>query len=106
MKTQQNTLPKVVSALTARTQLGQILRRVKSSKERFLIGKNGEPQAVVMGIDDYIDIVAPAPDWLKDIWAEAKKNGTDKLTMREIDREIAKVRSAASKRATRSSSGL
>jgi prevent-host-death family protein len=97
MKTQRNTLPKVVSALTARTQLGQILRRVKSSRERFLIGKNGEPQAVVMGIDDYVDIVAPAPDWLKDIWAEAKKNGTDKLTIREIDREIAAVRSAASR---------
>ena len=104
MKTQQNTLPKVVSALTARTQLGQILRRVKSSKERFLIGKNGEPQAVVMGIDDYIDIVAPAPDWLKDIWAEAKKNGTDKLTMREIDREIAEVRSAASQRKSKKAS--
>jgi prevent-host-death family protein len=104
MKTQQNTLPKVVSAVTARTQLGQILRRVKSSKERFLIGKNGEPQAVVMGIDDYIDIVAPAPDWLKDIWAEAKKNGTDKLTMREIDREIAEVRSAASQRKSKKAS--
>ena len=104
MKTQQNTLPKVVSAVTARTQLGQILRRVKSSKERFLIGKNGEPQAVVMGIDDYIDIVAPAPDWLKDIWAEAKKNGTDKLTMREIDREIAEVRSAASRRKAKKAS--
>ena len=104
MKTQQNTLPKVVSALTARTQLGQILRRVKSSKERFLIVKNGEPQAVVMGIDDYIDTVAPAPDWLKDIWAEAKKNGTDKLTMREIDREIAEVRSAASQRKSKKAS--
>ena len=104
MKTQQNTLPKVVSALTARTQLGQILRRVKSSKERFLIVKNGEPQAVVMGIDDYIDTVAPAPAWLKDIWAEAKKNGTDKLTMREIDREIAEVRSAASQRKSKKAS--
>ena len=51
-----------------------------------------------MGIDDYIDTVAPAPDWLKSAWATSQKNGTDKLTMREIDREIAEVRSAASRR--------
>jgi prevent-host-death family protein len=96
MKTQANTLPKVVSALTARTQLGQILKRVKTKNERFIIGRRGQPQAVVMSIEDYVDTVAPAPDWLKSAWAEAKKNGTDKLTMRDIDREIAEVRNAAS----------
>ena len=101
MKTQQNTLPKVVSALTARTQLGQILRRVKSSKERFLIGRNGEPQAVVMGIDDYIDTVAPAPHWLKSAWATSQKNGTDKLTMREIDAIVAEDRAKVAKKSTR-----
>jgi prevent-host-death family protein len=104
MKTQQNTLPKVVSALTARTQLGQILRRVKSNKERFLIGRNGEPQAIIMSIEDYVDTVAPAPDWLKSAWAESKKNGTDKLTMRDIDREIAEVRSEASNRKSKKAS--
>jgi prevent-host-death family protein len=104
MKTQQNALPKVISALTARTQLGQILRRAKSGRERFLIGKNGEPQAVVMGIDDYVDIVAPAPGWLNDVWAEAKKNGTDKLTMRQIDREIADVRRETSQRKSKKAS--
>ena len=49
-----------------------------------------------MGIDDYIDTVAPAPDWLKNAWAESKKNGTDKLTMREIDAIIAEDRGAVS----------
>ena len=101
MKVQQNTTPTVVSALTARTQLGQILRRVKSSKERFLIGKNGEPQAVVMGIDDYVDIVAPAPDWLKNSWRVSEKNGTDKLTMRQIDAVIAEDRGKVSKKTVR-----
>jgi prevent-host-death family protein len=101
MKTQQNTLPKVVSALTARTQLGQILRRVKSNKERFLISKNGEPQAVVMSIEDYIDTVAPAPDWLKSAWAESKKNGTDKLTMRDIDAIIAGDRAQVARKSTK-----
>ena len=33
-----------------------------------------------------------APDWLKDAWAESKRKGTDKLTMREINAEIAATR--------------
>ena len=96
MKTQPKSTSTMVSALTARTQLGQILKRVKAKNERFIIGRRGQPQAVVMSIKDYVDTVAPAPDWLKSAWAEAKKNGTDKLTMRDIDREIAEVRNAAS----------
>jgi len=33
-----------------------------------------------------------APDWLKDIWVASKRRGTDKLTMRQIDAEIAAAR--------------
>jgi prevent-host-death family protein len=95
MKTPSNTMPTVVSAVTARTQMGQILKRVKSSKERFLIGRNGQPQAVVMGIDDCVDTVAPAPGWLTNSWKISKKNKTDKLTIRQIDAVIAEDRREA-----------
>jgi prevent-host-death family protein len=104
MGTQPKTTSTMISALTARTQLGQILKRVKTKNERFIIGRRGQPQAVVMSIEDYIDTIAPAPDWLKSAWAESKKNGTDKLTMREIDQEIAEVRSAASRRKSKKAS--
>jgi len=94
----------MVSALTARTQLGQILKRVKTGNERFIIGRRGQPQAIVMSIEDYIDTVAPAPDWLNAIWTDSRKNGTDKLTMREIDAEIADVRSKATARKSKKAS--
>jgi prevent-host-death family protein len=80
------------------------MKRVKTKNEQLIIGRRGQPQAVVMSIEDYVDTVAPAPDWLKSAWAESKKNGTDKLTMREIDREIAEVRSAASRRKSKKAS--
>ena len=82
----------VVSALTARTQFGQILRRVRQKNERFLVDRRGEPQAIIMSIDDYIDTFAPTPEWLKAIGAEAKRKGLNKLTMRQIDAEIAAAR--------------
>src|SRR4051812_18221622 len=87
-----------ISALTARTQMGQILKRVSTKNERFIIERRGQPQAVVMGIRDFVETIAPAPDWLKTAWAASEKNGTDKLTMREINAEIAAVRSEAALR--------
>jgi hypothetical protein len=45
-----------------------------------------------MSIADYINMIAPTPDWLKEIGAEAKRKGLNKLTMRQIDAEIAAAR--------------
>lgn len=85
-------MSKVVSALTARTQFGQILRRVKNNNERFVIDRRGEPQAIIMSLPDYVDAIAPEPDWLKKIRSASKRRGTDRLTMREIDGIVADTR--------------
>ena len=85
-------MPKVVSALTARTQLGQIIRRASRDQDRFVVDKRGEPVVVIMGIKDFLKNVAPEPEVLAAIRAEAKRKGKDKLPMREIDREIAAYR--------------
>lgn len=95
MKKQENPIGTAVSALTARTQLGQILKRVKVRRERFLIGRRGEPQAVLLGIDDFMQTFAPAPDWLEKSWKAAERNGTASMSMRRIDAEIARARRRA-----------
>jgi prevent-host-death family protein len=82
----------VISALTARTQLGQVLRRTAQKNERFVVERRGQPSVIIMSIKDYIDTVAPTPDWLKAIGQEAKKKGLNKLTMRQIDAEITAAR--------------
>jgi len=48
MKTKQ--LSNYIPALTARTQLGQILKRVRQHNERFVVGRRGEAQAVIMSV--------------------------------------------------------
>jgi prevent-host-death family protein len=82
----------VVSALTARTQFGQIMRRASQKNERFLVDRRGQPAVIIMSIKDYIDTLAPTPDWLKEIGDEAKRKGLNKITMRQIDAEIAATR--------------
>jgi prevent-host-death family protein len=82
----------VVSALTARTQFGQIMRRASQKNERFLVDRRGQPAVIIMSIKDYIDTLAPTPEWLKEIGDEAKRKGLNKITMRQIDAEIAASR--------------
>ena len=92
MKNRSKTTTNVISALTARTQFGQIMRRASQRNERFLVDRRGEPAVIIMSVRDYIDTFAPAPRWLKEIQAEAKRKGLDKLKMRDIDQIIAEAR--------------
>ncbi|MGA2465238.1 MAG: type II toxin-antitoxin system Phd/YefM family antitoxin [Thermodesulfobacteriota bacterium] len=79
---------KEISALIARTQLGQILERVKKNQDRFLISKNGEATAVILSVEDYLRNIVKQPRVLTKLQQQAKKAGTDKLTLEEIDAEI------------------
>jgi prevent-host-death family protein len=81
-------ISRMVSALTARTQFGQILKRAGQNKERFVVGKRGEPQVVIMGIEEYVKNFAKPLPVVVEIRREAKAKGLDKMTMREINREI------------------
>ena len=97
-------IPKVITALTARTQFGQILRRASRQQERFIVDRRGNPEVVIMGLKDFLKTIAPEPELFRAIRNEAKRNKTSKLTSRQIEREITayrrerKLKNAASKR--------
>ncbi|HLW78708.1 MAG TPA: type II toxin-antitoxin system Phd/YefM family antitoxin [Terriglobia bacterium] len=82
----------IISALVARTQLGQTMKRAREKQARFIVDRRGEPQVVIMGVQDFVRTMAPEPEILKAIRAGSKRKGTNKLTMREIDQEIAAYR--------------
>jgi len=77
-----------ISALIARTQLGQILERVKKNQDRFLISKKGEATAVILSVEDYLRNILKQPRSLTKLQEQAKKAGTNKLALEEIDAEI------------------
>ncbi|HEY3456668.1 MAG TPA: type II toxin-antitoxin system Phd/YefM family antitoxin [Bryobacteraceae bacterium] len=91
----------IVSELTARTQLGQIIRRSTQKQERFVVDRRGEPAVVIMSVKDYVNTIAPAPQWLADVQAASKRRGTNRLTMRQIDAEIAATRRDQKKKKTK-----
>ena len=81
-----------ISAVTARTQFGQLVDRAVEHNDRFLVERNGEPAVLIMSVADYVKTLAPPPDWLEESWSSARRNGLDKLTPQEIDAEIAAAR--------------
>lgn len=88
----------VVSALSLRTNLGKILRRIEVERRSLVIEKRGTPAAVLLNIRDYIKLAAPEPEVLKIIGDEAKRNKTVTLTSRQIDQVIKAVRLEKKKR--------
>jgi prevent-host-death family protein len=88
MATSPDSVPKIVSALAARTQFGQIMRRARTDNQRFIVDRRGEPQVVIMGVKDFIKTIAPEKKVLAAIRAGSRKNGTSKMTLRDINREI------------------
>jgi|SRR5271165_4634534 len=88
----------VVSALSLRTNLGKILRRIEVERRSLVIEKRGTPAAVLLNIRDYVKLAAPEPEVLKIIGDEAKRNKTATLTSRQIDQVIKAVRLEKKKR--------
>jgi prevent-host-death family protein len=88
----------VVSALSLRTNLGKILRRLDTEQRSLVIEKRGRPAAVLLNIRDYVKLAAPEPEVLKIIGNEAKQNRSSSLTARQIDQVIKLARSGKKKR--------
>ena len=91
-KEKERPMTKQVPALIARTQFGQILERVSRNGERFVVTKKGEAKAVILGVEDFLQAVVQTPASLAALQAEAKKSGTQKLSLEEIEKEIDAVR--------------
>ena len=82
----------IVTALTARTQFGKILKRVHKNKEKFVVQRRGETQAVILNVEEYLRLFAKPNPTVEAIRREAKAKGLDRITLREINREIKQAR--------------
>lgn len=98
MRTGKNSPNIVVSALSARTGFGKLLRRIEDERRSLVIEKRGTPKAVLLSLRDYVRLAAPEPEVLRIIGAESKRKGTDKTTSRQIENIIQSTRARRRKR--------
>ena len=82
----------VVSALRMRSGFGALLRQVEEENGSVVIEKRGRPKAVLISLRDYVRLAAPEPEILKILGRDAKRNGTSKLSSRQIDDVIRAAR--------------
>jgi|RhiMethySRZTD1v2_1073278.scaffolds.fasta_scaffold07668_5 prevent-host-death family protein len=90
---------KAISALTARTQLGQIMEIAMKERARFVVEKNGRPAIVIMAIEDYLASGLGTPAALARLQEESRKRKLDLLSFDDINAEISSFR--AEKRSKR-----
>ena len=88
----------LVSALHARANFGNLLRRVADERRSLVIAKRGTPKAVLLSIRDYVRLAAPEPEVLRLIGDESRLKGTAALSWRQIDRVIKATRARKSTR--------
>ena len=85
--TRKNT-PIVISALRARANFGKLLQRLENERQSLIIEKRGRLKAVLIGIRDYVKLAAPEPEVLRTIGEESERNGTNTLSVTQIERII------------------
>jgi prevent-host-death family protein len=82
-----------------RSHLGEILSRVASNRERVVVTKKGQAAVVILSIEDFLQSIVQTPAELAVVQETARKRRTDKLTMTDIEAEIAAVRQAKTPKA-------
>jgi prevent-host-death family protein len=97
MPKNQQPMTRNIPALLARTHFGQIIDRVSQNKERFLVTKNGQARAVILGIEDFLETVKASPQSVAELQEQAMRGGAARLSLGEIEEEIAQVRKGRSK---------
>jgi prevent-host-death family protein len=63
-----------IPAYIARTQLGSLLKQVRQKKARFVITKSGKPTAVLIGAEDFDDMLEELdPEFQRSLTVAAKE---------------------------------
>ncbi len=61
MALKKGPVPKTINAFTARTHLGRIIS-LASEGERFILTKKGKPKVVILGVEDFQDLLEVASE--------------------------------------------
>ena len=88
----------VVDAPGARANFGKPLRDAQDERRSPAIEKRGAPKAALLSVRDSVRLAAPEPDVLTVIGEESRRNGTDTLSSRKIDRIVKATRAQNPKR--------
>lgn len=93
-KTKGVSMTNVITVRRATKEFPKLVKDVKGSKRRYVLSLKGKPEAVVLGFDDYLRSIlrSKRSRTVTRIQEEAMARGLNKLTLKDIDAEIAAYR--------------
>lgn len=97
MPKNQQPMTRNIPALLARTHFGQIIDRVSQNNERFVVTKNGEARAIILGIEDFLQTIKAPSQPIAELQEQAMRGSAARLSLGEIEEEIAQVRKGRSR---------
>ena len=66
METDEARLPLLVTPMVAKVNFYYLIERARTRRERFLIVRRRKPEAIILGIDDFLSITGLGQDWVDD----------------------------------------
>ena len=81
-------MTKLIDALSARTNFGNLMEQAEKQNLRFLVSRRGKPKVVILSVEDYLKNIVKQPELLTTIQLNAKKAGLDQVGEEEIQAEI------------------
>ena len=90
-------MAKVIPFGAARARFETIIRRTKEDGDRYIVDSRGEPQAVILSLEDYLTNVLKQPRSLAALQRAAKRRGLNTLSTADIDREVRRIRKASAR---------
>ncbi|MGR3319403.1 MAG: type II toxin-antitoxin system Phd/YefM family antitoxin [Candidatus Anammoxibacter sp.] len=85
-------MTKLIDALSARTNFGQVMNEAEKKDTRFLVSRRGKPKVVILSVGDYLKNIVKKSEVVTTIQLSAKKAGLDTMTEQEIEVEISAYR--------------
>lgn len=81
-----------INSVTTRIQIDRAVEGCVDNNEGSFAERNDEADVLGKSAIDFVRTLAATPDWVKELRDDARLKGLDKLTMEEIDAEIAAAR--------------
>lgn len=76
--------PKFVNAFTARTHLGRLIRQVSEEGETYVLTKKGKPKVVIVGVEEYEDLVEVLAEERDRQFRRALKESAEQIKRGEV----------------------
>jgi hypothetical protein len=74
MESDLHRLPLLLTPMVAKVNLYHLIERIRTRRERFMIVRRKQPDAIILGVEDFLSVAGLDQDWIKDAWTAHQRS--------------------------------